>query len=82
MIHVSRLNGDPFVLNAELIREVEPTPDTIITLVSGDKILVREAVDEVVPQAGGRPERLTVRAAALLQRPAAQAALRPRYQGA
>ena len=48
MIHVSRLNGTPFVLNAELIREVEATPDTIITLTNGEKIMVHESVDAVV----------------------------------
>jgi len=48
MIHVSRLNGKEFVLNAELIREVESTPDTIISLVTGGKVMVRESVDDVV----------------------------------
>ncbi len=48
MIHVTRLNGAEFVLNAELIREVEATPDTIITLITGEKLMVREPVDEVV----------------------------------
>jgi flagellar protein FlbD len=48
MIRVSRLNGTGFVLNAELIREVEATPDTIISLVTGDKVMVRESVDAVV----------------------------------
>ncbi len=48
MIHVTRLSGVVFVLNAELIREVESTPDTIISLVSGEKVMVSESVDEVV----------------------------------
>jgi len=48
MIHVTRLNGAKFVLNAELIREVESTPDTIITLATGEKMMVLESVDEVV----------------------------------
>ncbi|HOZ47414.1 MAG TPA: flagellar FlbD family protein [Candidatus Hydrogenedentes bacterium] len=48
MIHLTRLGGAPFVLNAELIREIEATPDTIISLVSGEKIMVRESVDGVV----------------------------------
>jgi len=48
MIYVSRLNGSEFVLNAELVREVEATPDTIITLTTGQKVMVRESVDEVV----------------------------------
>lgn len=48
MIHVTRLNGSQFVINAELIREVEATPDTVVTLTTGTKLLVRESVDEVV----------------------------------
>lgn len=48
MLYVTRLNGKQFVLNAELIREIEATPDTIITLTSGEKLLVRESVDAVV----------------------------------
>lgn len=48
MISVTRLNGDRFVLNAELIRTVEENPDTIITLLNGDHIIVRENMAEVV----------------------------------
>ena len=48
MIHLTRLGGTRFVLNAEMIREVETTPDTIITLSTGQKIMVAESVDEVV----------------------------------
>ncbi len=51
MICVTRLNGDRFVLNAELIRTVEENPDTIITLVNGDHIIVRENMDEVIRRA-------------------------------
>ena len=47
MINLTRLNGTPFVLNAEVIREVEATPDTIITLSTGEKIVVGESVDAV-----------------------------------
>ena len=48
MITVTRLNGKPLVVNAELIRTVEENPDTTITLVNGDHILVREAMSEIV----------------------------------
>jgi flagellar protein FlbD len=48
MISVTRLNGDRFVLNCELIRTVEENPDTIITLVNGDHIVVRERMSEIV----------------------------------
>jgi flagellar protein FlbD len=51
MIQVTRLNGRPIIVNAELIRFVEQTPDTLITLTSGDKLLVKEAMEEVVRRA-------------------------------
>ncbi len=48
MIKLTRRNGNPFVLNAELIKFVEEVPDTIITLRDGEKVLVKECADEVV----------------------------------
>lgn len=37
-----------FVLNAELIETVEETPDTVITLVNGNKVIVEEDVDDII----------------------------------
>jgi flagellar protein FlbD len=51
MIRLTRLDGEVFVLNAELIRYVESRPDTYVTLVSGERVLVREAMDEVMRRA-------------------------------
>lgn len=51
MITVTRLNGSEFVLNAELIKLLESTPDTMITLLNGERLLVKESVEEVVRQA-------------------------------
>jgi len=53
MIQVTRLNGKPFVVNAELIRSVEPSSehDTCITLIGGERLTVREPVEEVVRRA-------------------------------
>ncbi len=48
MITVTRLNGQEFVLNADLIKLVEQRPDTIITLINGDHVVVREASREVI----------------------------------
>ncbi|MBT8486486.1 MAG: flagellar FlbD family protein [Phycisphaerae bacterium] len=48
MIAVTRLNGKPLVVNADLIRTVEENPDTTITLLNGDRIIVREPMAEVV----------------------------------
>ena len=51
MIDVTRLNGKRFVINAEQIRFLETTPDTMVTLISGDKIMVKETLEEVVERA-------------------------------
>ena len=51
MIKLTRLGGDPFILNADLIRYVEACPDTYITLISGDRVVVTETMDEVVQRA-------------------------------
>lgn len=48
MIAVTRLNGKQFVLNAELIRTIEENPDTIITLVTGEHLVVKEPSRELV----------------------------------
>lgn len=51
MIKLTRLNGDEFIVNAELIRFVESRPDTYITLTTDDRLIVRETVDDVVQRA-------------------------------
>lgn len=48
MISLTRLNGHRFVLNAELIRTIEENPDTVITLTTGEHLIVRESVREIV----------------------------------
>lgn len=48
MITVHRLNGSELVINADLIESVEATPDTVITLTTGKKIVVADAVDHVI----------------------------------
>ncbi|MBI4055954.1 MAG: flagellar FlbD family protein [Elusimicrobia bacterium] len=47
MINVTKLNGTAVTLNAELIETVEATPDTVITLVTGNRFVVRETLQEV-----------------------------------
>ena len=42
-----RLNGQPIMVNADLIESVESTPDTVITLVSGNKLIVRDSFDAI-----------------------------------
>jgi flagellar protein FlbD len=51
VITLTRLNGQRFVVNAELIRTIEERPDTTIVLISGETIIVREEMDEVVARA-------------------------------
>lgn len=51
MITVTRLDGRVVVINAEMIKMIEATPDTIVTLLNGDAVLVKESVDEVVRRA-------------------------------
>ena len=51
MIRLTRLSGSPFVVNADLVKFVEETPDTVITLRDGERIVVREKADEVVGRA-------------------------------
>ncbi len=48
LITVTRLNGKQFVINAEIIRSVESNPDTTITLMNGDHIIVKEDMQVVV----------------------------------
>jgi flagellar protein FlbD len=48
VIPITRLNGSKFYVNAELIRYVEGTPDTVISLIDGVKLVVRESPAQVV----------------------------------
>ncbi len=48
MIKVTRINDSPLVINADLIEFVEATPETIICLTTGKKIMVRESIDEII----------------------------------
>ena len=48
MIKLTKLNEETFVLNAELIKTVEETPNTVITITTGNKYIVKESVDQVM----------------------------------
>ncbi len=50
MIRVTRLNGERFALNPDLIERVEAHPDTVAFLVDGTKYVVKETVDEVLQE--------------------------------
>jgi flagellar protein FlbD len=51
MILLTRLNGQQFVVNAEKIRYIESTPDTIVCCDTGDKVMVKESLQEVTRKA-------------------------------
>lgn len=49
MIKLTRLKcNDEFILNAELIETIEETPDTVITLINGKKLIVEEPMEDIV----------------------------------
>ena len=47
MIELTKLNGTPIVLNSDLIKTAEASPDTMLTLINGEKLIVREPCAEV-----------------------------------
>jgi flagellar protein FlbD len=48
MIHVTRLNHEHLIVNGDLIEMIESTPDTVLTLLTGKKMMVLESADEVM----------------------------------
>lgn len=70
MIKLTRLDGQPFILNADLIRYVEQRPDTFVTLVSGERIVVNESMQQVVELAIDYQQRKAM-LPSLMRRPSA-----------
>jgi flagellar protein FlbD len=50
MIRLTRLNHEPFFLNPDLIQEMETTPDTVLTLSAGTRIVVREVPERIIDE--------------------------------
>ena len=48
MVQLTRLNNSRLAINSDLIKFVEAAPDTVLTLISGEKVVVREGVAEVI----------------------------------
>ncbi len=48
MIELTRLNGNTMVVNSDLIKTAEASPDTMLTLINGEKLIVREEIGEVI----------------------------------
>jgi flagellar protein FlbD len=53
MIELTRLNGTPMMLNSDLIKTAEASPDTMLTLITGEKLIVRETIGEVTDRVLG-----------------------------
>jgi flagellar protein FlbD len=51
VIALTRLNGNRFVLNAQLIQTIEERPDTTIVLVNGETFIVKERMNDVIARA-------------------------------
>jgi flagellar protein FlbD len=47
VIALRRLNNQPIIVNCDLIESIESTPDSVVTLVSGNKLIVRDSLDEI-----------------------------------
>ncbi|MBB6146548.1 flagellar protein FlbD [Silvibacterium bohemicum] len=48
MIELTRLNGVPMALNSDLIQFIESSPDTTLTLITGEKLVVRESREQII----------------------------------
>jgi flagellar protein FlbD len=66
MIQLTRLNGKALVINSDLIKYAEAAPDTMLTLIHGEKILVREECDEVIARVTAYRARLLAEAGVVL----------------
>ncbi|MDD2401320.1 MAG: flagellar FlbD family protein [Clostridia bacterium] len=51
MIDLTKLNGEEIIVNIDLIETIEATPDTVLTLINGKKMVVLESPDEIVLKA-------------------------------
>ncbi len=58
MIRLTRLNRAPMVLNSDLIEHIDVTPDTVITLTTGQILRVRESAEEVIERIVGFRRRI------------------------
>ena len=63
MIELTRLNGSAMMLNSDLIKTAEASPDTMLTLINGEKLIVREEITEVVERVVAYRARLLATAA-------------------
>jgi uncharacterized protein YlzI (FlbEa/FlbD family) len=69
MIEVTRLNGNSMIVNSDLIKIAEASPDTMLTLIHGEKLIVRESCAEIVEKVLSYRSHLLAAVAARTQRP-------------
>lgn len=74
MISLTRLNGNTLIVNSDLIKYAEASPDTMLTLINGEKVVVLESCDEVIRRTIAYRARVFGEAAGHLQTLAAAAA--------
>lgn len=48
MIHVHLINDTPIVLNSDLIEMIEATPDTVVSLSTGKKVIIKESIEQII----------------------------------
>jgi flagellar protein FlbD len=48
MIHLTRLNRNPVIINADLIEHIDANPDTVVSLTNGQKFMVLESTEDVI----------------------------------
>ena len=69
MIIVHRLRGEPMFLNADLIESIEETPDTVVTLVDGRRMVVSDAGSDIADRVLEFRASILASAATLRERP-------------
>ena len=73
MIILTRLNGEQFAVNCDLVERVDAHPDTVLTLVDGTKYIVAESLTEVVERVRDFRASVLTRSTELTRRPAGEA---------
>ena len=69
MIELTRLNKHPLVVNSDLIEFIENTPDTVLTLVTGEKVVVSESTQDILERIISFRQRLLPTSLAMLPPP-------------
>lgn len=75
MIELTRLNGNRIAVNCDLIQSAESSPDTLLTLVTGEKIIVTESLAEIIDRMAAWRARTLAEAACMNPSNGAAAAL-------